>query len=168
VIPVLYAELSENGPLSVTKAPISALTDDVIVTVTNEPISPGTVECREEMVDAVRGSPRPSGGASDAFEWDAQARGMPPLEQSQAEPSAAAAPAPREPVAGPAHAVREELQNKAVATQVVAGQNSNHAPAAHPAVDPTFPAGYDHDALLRLVEEGKREFAHLREYDHIE
>jgi hypothetical protein len=166
---------AEAGPavdptadLPVTSAPISAPPDEAIVTVTNEPISPGTVECREEIVDAVRGSPRPSAGASDAFEWGAQARGMPPLEQSQAEPSAAAAPAPQEPVAGPAHAVREELQNKAVATQVVAGQGSNHAPAARPPVAPTVPPGYDQDAFLALVEAGKKEFAHLRQYDHIE
>jgi hypothetical protein len=67
VMPASFAELSENGPLSVTKAPISAPPDEAIVTVTNEPIAPRTVECRDEIVDAVRGSPRPSAGASDAF-----------------------------------------------------------------------------------------------------
>jgi hypothetical protein len=67
VMPVSYAELSENRPLSVTKAPISAPLDEAIVTVTNEPIAPGTVDRREEIVDAVRGSPRPSAGASHAF-----------------------------------------------------------------------------------------------------
>jgi hypothetical protein len=66
VMPASYAELSENGSSAVT----------------NEPISPGTVDRREETVDPVRWSPSPAAGAYEAFEWRAEARGMPPLDRT--------------------------------------------------------------------------------------
>jgi hypothetical protein len=81
-------------------------------------------DCTPEIEPARNGAPGASG----------------PAESIQAEPSAAATPAPQEPVAGPAHAVQEELQNKAVATQVVGGMSANNASPPSQAAESAAPA----------------------------
>jgi hypothetical protein len=85
---------------------------------------PENDDCTPEIEPAQNGAPAASG----------------PPESIQAEPSAAAAPVPQEPVAGPAHPVQEELQNKAVATQVVSGMAANNATRPSAAVESATPA----------------------------
>jgi hypothetical protein len=89
-------------------------------------------------------------------------------ESNHEEPAAAPATAAEAAQPTPAPAVIGHGKNEPVATQVVGGVGRNNAPAARAAVAPTVPSGYNHDAFMALVEEGKKEFAHLRQYDHIE
>jgi hypothetical protein len=92
-------------------------------------------------------------------------------ESNHDEPAAVAAPATaataESPQPAPAPAATGRGKNEPVTTQVVGGVSRNNAPAPRAAVAPTVPPGHDHDAFLRLVEEGMKEFAHLRQYDHL-
>ena len=61
-----------------------------------------------------------------------------------------------------------EKRSEAMVPQVVGPPAGNNPISSPPAVLAPTPAPVHHDPLLALIEAGKKEFAHLREYDHLE
>ena len=72
-----------------------------------------------------------------------------------------------DPQPGVIRAVKDQSPNEPEATQVVGPVVGYNPSSAAPAVISPAPAPYNHDAAVALVEKYRKEFDHLRDYDHL-
>jgi hypothetical protein len=80
----------------------------------------------------------------------------------------ASEPAKNDPLPAVVGAQTNQTQNEPETTQVFGQAIDNNPASTSPAVIPPAPAPVHHDPLLAVIEKYKNEFAHLREYDHLE
>ena len=72
-----------------------------------------------------------------------------------------------DPRPGVISAVNDQSQNEPEATQVIGPVVGYNPSPAAPAVIAPAPAADNHDAEVAIVEKYKKEFDHLREFDHL-
>ena len=88
-------------------------------------------------------------------------------EEEDRAPEVASAPVEIDPEPAVIPAVEDQKPTEAVPTQVVAPVAGNNPVAPAPAVLLPAASPIDHDPLVAVIEKYKKEFAHLREFDHL-